>query len=100
MPDLKYDTEMMRTTASNYRKIIKTMSDLKDQLKEQISDLKSIYWRSEAGNAFQDMYEDGWANNVDKYVAVLDEMAMQLDKAAEEYDTVTAKLKEIEGISV
>jgi hypothetical protein len=46
------------------------------------------------------MYEDGWADNVDKYVAVLNEMARQLDAAANEYDKVTAKLKEIEGVSI
>jgi WXG100 family type VII secretion target len=100
MADLKYDTETMRITATNYRTIATTMSSLQKTLKKQIADLKAVYWKSDAGTAFQDMYEDGWADNVDKYVAVLNEMARQLDAAANEYDKVTAKLKEIEGVSI
>ncbi len=100
MPDLKYDTEMMRTTASNYREIASTMLSLEEILKKQIADLKYAYWKSDAGTAFQMMYEEGWAANVGKYVAVLNEMAVQLDRAAGEYDNVTAKLREIDGISV
>ena len=100
MADLKYDTEAMRTTASNYRNIATKMSELQEKLKSQIDDLKNIHWKSDAGTAFQDMYEDGWANNVNKYMIVLNEMAEQLDAAANEYDKVTEKLKEIEGISI
>lgn len=43
MPDLKYDTEMMRTTASNYREIASTMLSLEEILKKQIADLKYAY---------------------------------------------------------
>lgn len=100
MPDLKYDTEMMRTVAGEYRDIAKTMNTLEKSLKKQISDLKGIYWKSDAGDAFQEAYEDGWANNVDKYVAVLNEMASQLDKAAGDYDSVTKKLNRIDGITI
>lgn len=100
MADLKYDTEAMRTTANNYRKIATTMSELQNKLKRQIGDLKDVYWKSDAGTAFQDMYEDGWADNVNKYMAVLNEMAEQLDAAANEYDKVTEKLKAIDGISI
>jgi WXG100 family type VII secretion target len=100
MAELKYDTGMMRETASNYRKIAGTMTDLEKSLKNQIADLKNVFWKSDAGTAFQNMYEDGWANNVDKYVAVLNEMAGQLEIAANEYDKISAKLREIEGISV
>ena len=52
MPDLKYDTEMMRTTASNYREIASTMLSLEEILKKQIADLKYAYWKSDAGTAF------------------------------------------------
>lgn len=100
MADLKYDTEIMRTTAKNYRQIAITMSELQKKLKQQIGDLKNIYWKSDAGTAFQNMYEEGWADNVNKYMAVLNEMAEQLDVAADEYDKVTEKIKEIAGISI
>ena len=100
MADLRYDTETMRTTAAKYRNIATTMSGLQNTLKKQIEDLKSVYWKSDAGTAFQAMYENGWADNVNKYMAILNEMARQLDIAANEYDKVTAKIKEIEGSSI
>lgn len=100
MADLKYDTETMRTVANSYRETAVTMGNLEKKLKKQIADLKDIYWKSDAGTAFQEMYEEGWADNVDDYIAVLNEMARQLDKAANDYDTVTAKLNCIDGISI
>lgn len=100
MPDLKYDTETMRAAATSYRDIASRMSLLEKSLKGQIADLKGVYWKSDAGTSFQNMYEDGWAKNVDKYAAVLDEMAGQLEKAANEYDKITAKLRRIDGITI
>lgn len=100
MADLKYDTDSMRTVASEYRAIAEKMSTLEVTLKNAISELKDEYWRSDAGDAFQEMYEEDWAKNVDKYVLVLGEMARQLDIAADDYDQVTARLREIDGISV
>lgn len=100
MAGLKYDTGTMRETASKYREIARTMTKLQNTLKKQIADLKSVYWKSDAGDAFQKMYEGNWADNVNKYVAVLDEMANQLDTAANEYDKITVELKQIEGVSV
>jgi len=75
------------------------MEKNKKELRQTISDLKSTYWKSFAGDQFQDLYEDGWAKNVEKYIDVLDEMAEQLDKAAIEYDKVTDQLRKIEGVS-
>lgn len=100
MADLKYDTATMRNTASNYKEIAVKLSRLETVLKNQITELKSTYWKSDAGNAFQDLYEEGWAKNVDKYVKLLDEMAGQLDKAANDYDSVTAELRKIEGVYI
>ena len=99
MADLKYDTITMRKTASFYKDIAWRMRNLSSTLKKQITMLKDECWKSDAGTAFLKMYEDGWADNVEKYVLILEEMAVQLNQAAQEYDTVTAKLREIEGIS-
>lgn len=100
MPDLKYDTETMRDTATKYREIATTMQDLQKTLKKEIEDLKNNYWKSAAGTAFQEMYEEGWSTNVDKYVKILEEMARQLDKAANDYDDITVKLNAIEGVKI
>lgn len=100
MADLKYDTETMRDVASEYREIAERMGKLEVILKRSIEDLKNTHWKSDAGRGFQNMYEEGWVSNVDKYILVLNEMARQLDHAANEYDTVTDKLTGIEGVSL
>ncbi len=98
MPDLKFNTEDMRNSAQQYRSIAEELANVKKTLKQQISDLKDIYWKSEAGEEFMNLYEDTWAVNVDKYVAVLEEMADILDRAAKDYDSITGKISEIPEI--
>lgn len=100
MADLKYDTDTMRGVATKYRDVANRLRMLGADLKKQIVDLKNVHWKSNAGTAFQNMYEEGWMNNVEKYILVLQEMAKELDNAALAYDMVTDKLKEIDGISV
>ncbi len=86
--------------AQNYREVSEKLESLRKELKNKIEDLKNTDWRSDAGRAFMEIYEDNWSSNVEKYAAVLKEMAGQLERAASEYDSVTDKLKAIEGISV
>lgn len=100
MPDLKYDTTNMRISAAKYRQTAHTLLTVKNDLKREISDLKNIHWKTSAGTAFMSMYEDTWAVNVDKYVAVLVEMASLLERAASDYDSVSRKLTELEGITL
>lgn len=100
MPDLKYNTSDLRDSAAKYRDIADEMKSVKTDLKKQISDLKDVYWKSEAGEEFMNLYEDSWATNVDKYVAVLREMASILEKAANDYDDVTSKIKTIPEIEI
>lgn len=100
LPDLKYDTEELRNSAKRYRETAQKLTLLKDELKKSISDLKNLYWKSDAGTAFQELYEETWATNVEKYAAVMNEMAGQLEKAAADYDEVTDKLKNIDGIDI
>lgn len=95
LPDLKYDTEAMRKSASDYRDAAKKLRKVKKDLKQHITDLKETHWKSDAGKAFLEVYEDTWADNAEKYAAVMVEMAGQLEKAARDYDLVTDKIKKI-----
>lgn len=95
MPDLKYDTDAMRESAEKYKDIADDLEEVKEVLKGQITDLKEVYWKTDAGEAFMNMYEDTWAKNVDKYIAVLREMSGLLNRAARDYDSVTSKLKTV-----
>lgn len=92
MADLKYDTEQLAQSASKYREAAETMESVKQDLKAKVAALKEIHWKSTAGDAFMRMYEDTWADSVDKYVAVLNKMAELLERAAQDYDSVTDKL--------
>lgn len=98
MPDLKFNTEELRASAHIYRQIGDELKSVKTSLKDQIADLKNVYWKSGAGDAFLELYEDSWAVNVDKYIAVLREMANILDRVATDYDSVTQKIKTIPEI--
>ena len=100
MADLKYDTEEMRKTAGKYREIAKDLNKVKEDLKKQISDLEAVDWRSDAGKAFMDMYEDSWATNVEKYIAVLKEMARLLERAAVDYEGINRYLRQIPEVKI
>lgn len=92
---LQYDTEQMRNSAQEYEKIAQKMVDVKNNINTQVRSLVSNDWLSDAGKAFSDMYSEDWGKNVDKYVAVLNEFAKMLRKAASEYDEVTRLANQI-----
>lgn len=100
MPDLQYDTECMRKSAKTFYEKAELLITVKDDLKKQIDDLKSIYWQSDAGDAFMNMYKDTWADNVEKYAAVLKEMSKLLEKAADDYDEVSKEAANLDGFSI
>lgn len=86
---LRYDTDYMRTSATKLDSTATQMLQVKSRLNTSINSLVANYWKSDAGDAFKETYSSDWGNNVDKYVAVLREMAKMLRRAANEYDAVT-----------
>lgn len=86
---LRYDTEKMRNSARKYESIANEMISVKNEINTQVKSLISNDWLSNAGIAFSEMYSSDWGNNVDKYVAVLQEFATMLRNAAKKYDEVT-----------
>lgn len=73
--DLRYDTEAINTAITDYREIVTEMDELKTELSKLFEQLKDEDWKSKAGEAFSNKYEEGWAANVDKYIAVVNELA-------------------------
>jgi WXG100 family type VII secretion target len=94
---LRYDTQVMRTQADKFEKTAAKMAQVKKDLNTSIDKLVSEYWQSDAGTAFENTYSSDWGNNVDQYIAVMNEFAKMLRKAASEYDEVT---KVAEKVSV
>lgn len=100
MAKLKYDTDTMRRTARRYKEKAVELQKVKDDLKKMISSLKEEDWKSDAGDAFMKMYDDSWASNVEKYIAVLNEMADLLERAAGDYESINQYLRQIPGVRV
>ena len=88
MADLAFNTEEIRGTAKIFRENAENMLQLKDELRGKIQNLKDVNWKSEGGAAFQELYEDNWSKNVEKYGAMLKEMAGMLDDAAKDYEAL------------
>lgn len=86
---LRYDTAAIRSAAGAYAAQADAMEGIKKKLNESIDELVTQNWRSAAGRAFEETYSADWSQNVDKYIAVLNEFAKMLRKVAEEYDAVT-----------
>jgi len=86
MYDLKIDTDFMQTTIDEYQNIYEDILALKDCLTKEMENLKSVYWQSEAGNAFFDKYNAGWADNVEVYLNVVLFLKDQLQKAKGSYE--------------
>lgn len=86
---LRYDTAAIRSAAGGYVALANEMERIKNRLNKSIDELVMQNWRSAAGRAFEETYSADWSQNVDKYIAVLNEFAKMLRKVAVEYDAVT-----------
>jgi len=95
---LRYDTDAMREAANRLVSISNDMVSCKSDLNTSINKLVANYWQSDAGAAFQETYSSDWGTNVDKYVAVMRELAKMLRNAANEYDQVTRFANQISFI--
>lgn len=85
MADLKFDIDAFRVAEQSYINTAGNMDELKRKLEGQIEGLKNTYWKSAGGEAFMELYENEWAANVDKYVAVLNEMSVLLGTVRNAY---------------
>lgn len=95
MADLAFNTEELCGTAKVFRENAESMLKLKDDLRAKIQDLKDVNWKSTGGAAFQELYEDNWSKNVEKYGAMLKEMARMLDDAAKDYEALADKASQL-----
>lgn len=83
--DLRYDTDAITKVINEYRTIATDMDKLKKDLSNLFVQLKDEDWKSKAGEAFSNKYEENWAENVDKYIAVVNELANILEHVNDNY---------------
>jgi len=88
MAYLKYDTEKMQNVKTTYNDCVTSMNDLKSQMQGIVDDVRDA-WKTEAGDAFFEKYDNEWLKGFTQYTEVLSHMAQNLDLASGRYSEVT-----------
>lgn len=85
---LKYDTDKMAETKRIYNDCVTSMEDLQTKMQKMVDDVKCS-WKSGAGEAFFDKYDNEWLQGFVQYKEVLSHMAENLDTAEGKYSEIT-----------
>ena len=91
---IKYDTDIMRNTSQKYKECSEIMNEIKEGMQDMADSLRDS-WKSEAGEAFFEKYDDEWLKSFVHYKEVLDHMAENLDYATGQYSSITSMSKNI-----
>lgn len=93
--DLKFDVDAFSTAINEYNSVAEELMKIKCDLETHLQRLKDEYWQTQAGQAFLDKYNQGWADNVKKYILVLQELANLLKRAQSDYAQLEDEIKNI-----
>lgn len=93
--DLKFDVDAFSTAINEYNSVSEELMKIKCDLETQLQNLKDGYWKTQAGEAFLNQYNQGWADNVQKYILVLQELAKLLKRAQSDYSQLECEIKNI-----
>ena len=88
MAYLKYDTDKMQTVKATYNTCVADMDALQAKMQAMVDEVRDA-WRSEAGDAFFDKYDNQWLKGFTHYKEVLSHMASNLDVASGRYSEIT-----------
>ena len=88
MAYLKYDTEKMESVKTTYNACVADMDALQSKMQTMVDEVRDA-WKSEAGDAFFDKYDNEWLKGFKQYKEVLQHMAENLDVASGRYSEVT-----------
>ena len=94
MADLVYDTELIEDTITAYNECVESMTTLETSMKDMVEDVKKA-WKSNAGDAFFEKYNDEWLKGFKQYREVLEHMAENLGAAKKKYEEVTTQAKSL-----
>ena len=84
--DLGFDTEMLRKAGKEYKGVASELRTMAQELDRLLCDLKNSGWTTPAGNAFHEMTNTNWKDNIEKYARLLDMLNEALIASADEYD--------------
>lgn len=88
MAYLKYDTEKMESVKITYNACVADMDAIQSKMQTMVDEVRDA-WKSEAGDAFFDKYDNEWLKGFKQYKEVLQHMAENLDVASGRYSEVT-----------
>lgn len=91
MAYLKYDTEKMQSVKDTYNECISSMDELQSSMQAMVDEVRDA-WKSEAGDAFFDKYDNEWLKGFTQYKEVLQHMAANLNQASGRYSEITDEL--------
>lgn len=76
--------EAMETARTGYLDCASRMTTLRDTLKTAVEDIRSG-WKSDAGTAFFEKFDDEWLKNFNDYIAVIEHMGDNMSDAQKKY---------------
>lgn len=92
MATLKFDVEKLTTVKNKCDYLIKTINDLRDNLNENLTNLKND-WNTPAGKKFFAEQDTNWIERVKNYTDTADVIVKLLNKAISEYESIEEKAK-------
>ncbi|PKM67828.1 MAG: hypothetical protein CVU95_04050 [Firmicutes bacterium HGW-Firmicutes-2] len=85
MPDFRVDIDAFTEAMNDYKKAMDEMVRIKENLTEKVDILNNESWRSAAGEKFFALFQNDWADSVDKYNLVIEFMIELLKEAQDRY---------------
>lgn len=92
--ELKFDVEKIKTMRDSIKNNRDLLVSSKDEAKRQIDELRDE-WKTPAGDKYRDQLNDEWANDVQKYVEIMDAVVEILNETIIKYSEVERKVKKI-----
>lgn len=94
MAYLKYNTEKMDSVTKTYRECAASMADLQKKMQGMVDDVKDA-WKTQAGDAFFDKFDNEWLKGFTQYRETLEHMANSLERASGQYALVTERANQL-----
>lgn len=91
---LKYNTDKMAATKRKYMDCVRDMEHIQSKMKKMVDEVRDA-WKSEAGDAFFDKYDNEWLKGFVQYKEVLSHMAENLDAASSRYSEITRQANKL-----
>lgn len=88
MAYLQYDTDTINNVKTQYVNYVTKMDEIQYNMKKMVDEIREA-WRSEAGDAFFDKFDNEWLKGFEQYKEVLNHMSDILAVAGERYLEIT-----------